>query len=236
MIRIAIVDDEEIMQDIIYQKIEQSVNDDEQIEISRYSSSETFMIEIQKGEKFDILCTDIQMKKMSGIDLGRKIRESQPNLYIIFVTSYTEYAAESYAIEAYQYILKQDLDFRLPIVIKQLIDKINHDSKQYRIMRTDTGKEKVYYKDIEAIYKSKGKYVYFLTTDGEYRERTTLQQVFQELASKEFLMVERGYIVNMKHISRVSGDTIYMENDYHVKISRAKLADIKKKINCYWGK
>lgn len=234
MIRIAIVDDEEIMRDAVYERIEPWVNDD--VEITTYPSGEMFLAEIDKGQKFDILLTDIQMKEMSGIELGRIIHKSQPQIYIIFITSYTEYAVESYTIEAYQYILKQDLEYRLPIVVKQLIDRITRDSKQYRMIPTDTEKDKVYYKDIIYIYKSKaGKYVYFVTMNKEYRERTTLQQVYQELGSKVFLMVERGYIVNMKHISKLSGDTIYLENDQWVKISRAKLADVKKEINCYWG-
>ena len=45
-------------------------------------------------------------------------------MYIVFITSYEEYAAESYRIEAYQYILKQDLEFRLPGVAEQLIEKL----------------------------------------------------------------------------------------------------------------
>lgn len=128
------------------------------------------------------------------------------------------------------------MEYRLPIVANQLIDKINYDNKQYRIMRTEAGKVKIYYKDIILIYKLKGgKYVCFVTMSGEYRERTTIQKVYEELESKAFLMIERGYIVNVRHISKLCGDTVYLENDYQVKISRGKLSEVKRKINCYWG-
>lgn len=114
---------------------------------------------------------------------------------------------------------------------------IDLDSKQFRMLKINEGTVKLYYKDIIYIYKDKGgKYVTFVTVDNEYRERIPLRQVFEELKSKTFVMVERGYIVNMKHIHRLSGDTIYLENNQSVKISRAKLVDVKKEINLYWGK
>lgn len=242
MIRIAIVDDEKDMLDMICQVLRQSINEDKEVKICRYTSGEAFLSEMDRGQTFDILFTDIQMSEISGIEVGKKIYSTWPQIYIIFITSYTEYAAESYAIEAYQYILKQDLEYRLPVVATRLITKIKQDNKQYRIMKTDSGKEKIYYKDIIYIYKLKSsKYVHFITLSGEYRERreyrerTTLQQVYEELGREPFLMVERAYIVNALHISKLCGDTIYLEGDDQVKISRAKLPEIKRQINRYWG-
>lgn len=110
MIRIAIVDDEKDMLDMICQVLGQCINEDKEVKICRYTSGEAFLSEMDKGQKFDILFTDIQMSEISGIEVGKKIYSTWPHIYIIFITSYTEYAAESYAIEAYQYILKQDLE------------------------------------------------------------------------------------------------------------------------------
>lgn len=237
MIRIAIVDDDEVLRNKIYEEIQVIINKNDNIEVLMFPSGESFLEEMKNKALFDILFTDIQMSGMNGMELGKVVREAHSEMYIVFITSYAEYAAQSYMIEAYQYILKQDIEYRLPIVVRQLIDKIDLDSRQYRMMKMNEGQVKVYYKDIIYIYKSKnGKYVNFVTAVREYRERISLQQVYQEMRSKTFIMVERGYIVNMKHIYKLSGDTIHLENNYTVKISRAKLADVKKQINYYWGK
>ena len=237
MIRIAVVDDEKAMRDMVCKCINEVIEENISVEISEYPSGESFLERIKDGEKFDILLTDIQMSEMNGMELGKEIRKANSEMYIIFITSYTEYAAESYMIEAYQYILKQDLEYRLPDVARRLIRMIDLDSKQFRMLKINEGTVKLYYKDIIYIYKDKGgKYVTFVTVDNEYRERIPLRQVFEELKSKTFVMVERGYIVNMKHIHRLSGDTIYLENNHKVKISRAKLVEVKKEINIYWGK
>ena len=156
-------------------------------------------------------------------------------MYIVFITSYEEYAAESYRIEAYQYILKQDLEFRLPGVAEQLIEKLQKQKNEFCIIRDGTEQVKLLYKDILYLYKSKGtKYVNYVTTQGVVRERTSLENALKMLNSRQFLLVERGYAVNIKQICRVSGDTIYLEKGYEVPVSKARLAEVKREINLYW--
>lgn len=235
MINIGIVDDEEQMRNMIEKNIRQSVTENDAAEIVMFSSGEAFLESIRAGQKFDILFTDIQMAEMDGMELGKEIRKIQSEMYLIFITSYAEYAAESYLLEAYQYILKHDLEYRLPVVTRQLIDKIGRQNKKFRMVGTNSEKSKIYFRDIIYIYKSKGaKYVNFVTMDGEYRERIGIEQVYQELDSKEFVLVDRGCIVNMKHICKLSGDTIYLEKDYEVQVSRAKLPEVKQEIHHYW--
>ncbi|PWJ47966.1 LytR/AlgR family response regulator transcription factor [Faecalicatena contorta] len=236
MIRIGIVDDEEPMLGIVQYYIEKSIEPGDKVEVFTFLNGDIFLNEVRRGSKFDILFTDIQMTVMDGMELGREIKQLQPDLYVVFITSHMEYAAESYVIEAYQYILKQDMECRLPIVVRRLINKISKDEGgEYRLAGT-TNIQKVFYRDIIYICKAKGsKYIQYFTVDNEYKERATLEQIFRELHSKEFILVERSYIVNMKHIYRISGNTIYLKNDIQVAISRARLSEVKKKINEYWG-
>lgn len=123
MIKIAIVDDEEQTREQILQTLKENIQEQHEVEIKLYVSGESFFEEIQKGHAADILFTDIQMQQLDGVELGKLVRRLCPDMYIVFITSYEEYAAESYRIEAYQYILKQDLEFRLPGVAEQLIEK-----------------------------------------------------------------------------------------------------------------
>lgn len=234
MIRFAVIDDDEAMLNLICEKIKRGLDKSEQVELIKYSSGELFLEDLEEGKKFHGVFTDIQMRNLDGIELGKKVIEICSDIYIVFITSYINYAVDSYIINAFQYILKQHIEERLPIVVDGLINRINSDNQQYLMVKINDGKMKIYYKNVIYIYKA-GKYVYFVTEDGEYRERTTLQKVFKELESREFVLVERGYIVNMKHIYKLSGDIIYLKNNYQVKISEAKLYDVKRQINCYWG-
>lgn len=234
-IKIAIVEDDNNMRDIISNQIYKVIGKDESVGIYGFSSAEIFLKVVNSGEMFQILFTDIQLADMNGVELVKEIRKCHPEMEVVFITSYGEYAVESYVLEAFQYILKRDMDYRLPRVVSQLLEKVRMQRKQYRMIGTSSELERIYYRDIIYIYKIKAsKYVCFVTTKGEFKERIAIEKLYQELESKEFVLVERSYIVNMKHICKISGDTIYLEQDKQVQISKIRMPEVKRAINEYW--
>lgn len=235
MIRIGIIDDEEEMRNQIRECIEKGIKQLEEIEIYTFSDAESFLKVLHEGEKFEIVFTDIQMLNMNGMTLGREIRKLQPELYLVYVTSYMEYAAESYIIDAYQYILKQDMEYRLPDIVEQLFDKINKKSKKFRIVGTGTERKKIYYQDIVYLYKMKGsKYVCFVTVDREYRERISMENLLKEIDDNKFVTVERGYVVNLQHIMRIAGNILYLDQNNQISISRVRVPEVKQRLLQYW--
>lgn len=237
MIRIGVVDDEKMFRDRISEIVVNVLKGEQvQTESRKYADGTHFFEALSAGETFDILLADIQMAGMDGMELGRRIRRNSPGMYIIFITSYEEYAAESYRIEAFQYILKQDLESRLPGVIRELAYRLEEQEQEYRIVGNSVEKVKLFYKNIIYLYKSKGaKYVNYVTEEGIFRERISLESLLKELDSKIFIPVERGYVVNMKRICRISGDTLYLEKGYQVQVSRARLTMVKQEITRCWG-
>ena len=232
MIKIATIEDEENIRQEIVRYIKKGIGSIEGVEVDVYESAERYLL---VGGRYDLVISDIELPGISGLELGKRIKENNPDVYLVFLTSHSEFASESYIIEAYQYILKQDLEFRLPGVAEQLIEKLQKQKKEFCIIKDGTEQVKLLYKDILYLYKSKGaKYVNYVTTQGVVRERTSLENALKMLNSRQFLLVERGYAVNIKQICRVSGDTIYLEKGYEVPVSKARLAEVKREINLYW--
>lgn len=54
----------------------------------------------------DIAFLDIEMYQMSGIELAKQLRKINPNLYIIFLTGYTEYAMQAFGVHANGFLKK----------------------------------------------------------------------------------------------------------------------------------
>ena len=82
MIRIGIVDDEEIMRLKIHQCIKEILKEQESVEIRSYDCAEDFLEEVQKKTRFDILFSDIQMLEMNGLELGKRLqKDSAESLY-----------------------------------------------------------------------------------------------------------------------------------------------------------
>lgn len=235
MIKIAIVEDEKNMREMTYQCIESSADPSVEIEIVQYAKAEGFLDYLEKGCGCDILLTDIELPKISGVELGRIVREKYPEMYLIFLTSHSEFAAESYRLNAYQYIMKKDMDYRLPVVMRGLIHRMVRESKEYRWIGTNLDRRKIYYKDIICIRKAKAsKYVEYVMADDVCRERITISQLLKELDSDIFILVDRSYIVNMNHIIRVRGNTVYLEENERITISRAQIMKVKDQISQYW--
>lgn len=234
-INIAVIDDEVKILEMICNFIKMKLAQDNTVKIMAFSSGEKFLQQIERKERFDILLCDIEMNGIDGITLGKIVKQKQYGIYLIYLTSYPEFAAASYKINAYQYILKTDIEERLPRILYSLIAKIKAIGKDYKLMGTSNTKEKVYYSDIIYMYKEKGtKYVKYITAEKEFRERITLEKALEQLESGDFILVERGYIVNIKHITRIEKNIIHLTNNEQVVVSRLHIKEVKEQINLHW--
>lgn len=235
-IHIAVVDDEKKMVDAVCGLIQKTVGDRPGIEIHTFSSGEAFLEQMGHNIRFDILFCDIELNGgINGIELGRMLKPRYSDLYLVYLTSHSDYASESYVLEAYQYILKSDMNDRLPVILTQIIQRIEKSGKKFLVIGTYLEQQKIYYADIIYLCKAKGaKYVQYMTIHGEYRERITLEEALKKMDSTDFILVERGYAVNMKHIHSIRGNVITLTNKEQVVISRARCTKVKEQVNQYW--
>lgn len=73
------------------------------------------------GQKeVDLVFLDIKMPFMNGTELAKKMLEKKPNLSIIFITAYNEYAVKAFNLNAVDYILKPVSFERLIRSLKRL--------------------------------------------------------------------------------------------------------------------
>ena len=237
MIKLAVLDNEAEILDYIYNYICSFNEFSKKIELSKFNCAEDILNKLGQGDKYDIIVSDIELDTLSGIEFGKIVREKYPDIYLIFLTSHPEYAVQSYALEAYQYILKSEVEMRLKNVLQKLMRMIHETKEKYIVVKTRFEAHKIYYKDIIYIKKLKGeKNSVFCTSYGEYTERASLDQILKELNSDEFIMVERGYIVNYRHIVCVKGNEIQLSNKECVEISRVKIGAVKEQIFNCWEK
>lgn len=101
MIKIAVIEDELMMRETICQCIGDMEEFSHIIMLDTHENAEAFLAE---EKEYDIVISDISLPGWNGIELGKYIREQEHYTYLIFLTSHTEYAVESYELEADQYI------------------------------------------------------------------------------------------------------------------------------------
>lgn len=100
--RAILVDDEPLMQKSFMRC---SAGISEIHVIAQFSGAEDALAFAQENS-FELALLDIQMPKMSGIELAVKLRELYPDLLVVFISAYDEYVRDSNAIGGDDYIVK----------------------------------------------------------------------------------------------------------------------------------
>lgn len=237
MVRIAICDDEN---EAVSRHAELVRNTLQEcgigFEIETYTRSDNLLYDITDDHFFfDLLLLDIEMPDFSGMELCNKIKPFLPNIKVIFVTSHIEYAIDAFELAIFRYVPKMDLVARLPIAVSDAAKLIELEAGQEYTIQTSKHMERIPYRDIFYIQRDGGKNVTICTSTGISNVRKTLQQIYSELNAPEFIFVDRGIIVNIIQIMKISDSTAVLKNGEKLSISRSHLSEVKQKINQFWG-
>lgn len=79
-----------------------------------------------------------------------------------------------------------------------------------------------------------GKYAEYVTFQGEFRERISLEQLLKELGHTEFMLADRSNIVNLRNITRIKGNVLCMELGRELELNRSRISEAKRRIEEYW--
>ena len=236
MIRIAICDDEERAV-ASTEKIVKTCLQAQGIgcEITTYTQSRNLLYDItDDGFFYDLILLDIEMPGISGMEIPQQVKGFLPNARIIFVTSHTEYAIDAFELSIFRYVPKNNLEVKLPAAVLDAARLIELESGQEYTIQTVNRMEKIPFKDIFYVQRD-GKNASIVSSAGTAKVRKSLQQVFDELNTPEFIFIDRGCIVNIIQIMKISGGMAVLKNGEQLPISRSHLQEVKQKINQFWG-
>ncbi len=173
-----------------------------------------------KKFKPDLIFLDINMPKLSGL----KMLESLQNPpQVIITTAYREYAVEGFELNVADYLHKP---FSLPRFI-QALNKVNerlaltsHGEAAVSVAgRTDPGfiflkhegeVIRLEVRDIEYV-EAVGDYVQVVTASNKYLSYLSMKKVMMLLGDSHFHRVHKSFIVNLRKISSISGNTIFLK-------------------------
>ncbi len=85
---------------------------------------------------FQIMFLDIDMGNYNGLEIARRVRKLKLDTVLIFVTHYMEYSPEGYEVNAFRYLLKDNIKDKLPNYLKEAIREVQShaDSLMFTIM------------------------------------------------------------------------------------------------------
>ncbi len=202
----------------------------------------------------DLILLDIQMPKVSGIEVLTSLEAPLPN--VIFITAYDEFAIKAFELNAVDYLLKPFTDERFEQAIHKAIEKIQaktavdfaplirshhqspirgpeirHQDEQRMVIKID-GKVHFIPKSEIIFFEAYDYYVKIHTHERFYLVRETMKHLEDQLHSDQFMRTHKSYIVNKHFVTamkKLSAGNYALELSQHhqAKISRSKLNEVK---------
>ena len=155
---------------------------------------------VLQQQSVDLILSDIQMPELSGLDFIRSMKDRP---MVIFTTAYSEYAIDSYELDAVDYLLKP---IPFPRFMQQL--NVNSAAKEYFMVKADHKLYRIDYADLLFI-EGQSEYVTFHMKDKKnVTAYYSLKKLEEELPSKEFVRVHKSYIVSISKIESVEGNVL----------------------------
>lgn len=168
-----------------------------------YASGEALVADIRAGQDFDAVFLDMEMPGMDGIAAGNAIRAIDERLIIVFVTSHTQYAVESFQCEPLDYLVKPVDQDRLRTVLKKIQHRIH---KKRTTLTFEEGGEYVRLYCDEIVYcESVRNGVLIHTKTETYKPRMTLSEVEAQLEPGLFGRAHRSFLVNYSCVRSFCG-------------------------------
>jgi DNA-binding LytR/AlgR family response regulator len=216
MIKVIIVDDEPLAQDVLETYVEKFP----ELSLVKKCNNALEANEVLKSQEIDLMFLDIQMPQLTGIDFLKTL--TRPPL-VIFTTAYPNYALEGFELNALDYLVK-------PISLERFIKAVNKAVEHIKLQRHEptgtigtTANEgvdpdyifvkadkkliKVNYHDIIYIEGLKD-YVIIRMETQRVITLQTMKSLEDKLPPTRFKRIHRSYIINIDKINAIVGNMV----------------------------
>lgn len=190
------------------------------------------------SESVDLIFVDINMPDLNGLDFVRSLVGQK---MVVFTTAYSEYAIESYKLNAVDYLLK-------PISFSDFLRAANKVKHQYELMNaaaqpavtpavesddeSEVTVENREYISVKADHKvmlvkisdidyveSESEYLRLHLNSGEVvTTLVRLKKIEPILTAGDFMRIHRSYIVNLKHVKAFAKGRVFLSDDVSLPV------------------
>ncbi len=194
-----------------------------EVEIVKVFNDPLLLLKDAPNLEYDLCILDIEMPGMNGLDVAKAL-QSKP---VIFTTAYKEYAAESYDLEAIDYIRKPIQKERLEKAIQKACDVLLKPSeeKQFAQFNTNKGKMLLFFKDVLLVTiaetDKRDKLIYLENGEDIILKNTSFDQLLRLLPGKAFCRISKKEVVAIKVVK------FFIHNEITTHIVDALGANLK---------
>lgn len=206
-----------------------------ELQAETFASAEELLEEIENGAGFEILFLDIEMRKMDGIELGKKLRERSYQTLIIYVSGYDQYMRQLFEAEPFRFLSKPLKQEELENVLDKAFERISRFHRELFTIRFGKNVVNLLCRDIVYLESNKRKVIVH-NVRGEYEYYHKLDEAEEELLaiSADFVRIHKAYLVNMEHVEAFQYEKLALRDGTILSISEAHRANVRSRF-WEWG-
>ena len=185
------------------------LNEEKEIKLIAEFDNPLDTLNFLENNTADVIFLDINMPDMNGISLGKIITKMYPDMKIVFITAYKDYAVDAFEIKAFDYLLKPYSESRIKNLLKSLINIKNEKTiliknNNLKKITVNIG-ERLYVislNDIDYIEASEKETLIF-SNQKKYVSRIKISKWEEMLKENNFYRCHRSFIVNLDKITEI---------------------------------
>ena len=177
------------------------------------------------NDKYDIIFMDYQMENSNGIETVRKIRKTNSDSIIIFVSAYPQVALDTFEVKTFRFLAKPIDKAKLFKAIDDYLDGIDTDT--FLIFKTH--EKTIRIKTSEIIYaEAQRNHTIIHTEKEDFEILKNLKAVEKMLPKDKFFRCHNAYITSLYHAKYHTNTEVHFDDNSVAYISRSMLAKYKK--------
>ena len=230
MYQIAICDDEKETLDYISKNI---IEGFEKILVPVFYDSFTDESKLLKmfseNYHYDAVFLDIDMPKVNGIEVCRKIKEISPECLCIFISNKEELVFQSFEVQPFRFVRKTDLSNELTRLVKSISDEWKSRSRKV-LQFTEKDSGDIFSFDLMQILyiEAQSKKIKIFTNLKETTIKMKLMDAEKILLPYNFLKPHRSYLINARYIFHIQKESVVLTNGNSIPLSRNRAEEFKK--------
>jgi len=220
VIRIGIVEDDPVASDILVEHLR------------RYGKERKLLFDIRTFEdgaeiiddyhpEYDILLLDIEMPQVGGLEAAHEIRETDPDVVIVFVTNMAQYAIKGYEVDALSFLLKPVPYFSLEHELDRSLTRLREREDDSLVVSIGGSHTRIDLADILYIESVRHRITVHTVSD-DLSYTGTLKVLEAELADKGFYRCNNPYLVNLRHVRSVQPTSCTLTGGVELQVSRPR--------------
>lgn len=183
-------------------------------------------------ERCDVLCLDIDMPGMNGLELADKIEKLAARPLLVFVTSHDELVYDSLRYHPFGFVRKGRFAEEMGRLLKDCKEELAGRDRDFSFQ---SGAERVRLPLSEILFfESDGNYVKMVVREGEpYRFRETLYALEAALSGDGFIRIHKGFLVNQRVVRVLRGNEAELENGVRLPIGKSYAQETRSRLMRY---